>query len=199
MGFTDDTDTSLEKLRLCLSPLTFALKVPHWWTWQHWPELNSPRFCSVVLSPWLPDMALQEAVGSSCYSWEDPCLPGKEEEPEWAASDIKNSTCVGEGSSSSKEQYSQGKKEDDAAGRRETPGVCRSSPAVLLCPKGISDTACSEQHWMLPLLEKVPWLCVQHQSMALYNFFLSRSLKIHSLLFREMQCENLQNNHFLFR
>lgn len=95
--------------------------------------------------------------------------------------------------------YSQGKKEDDAAGHKETPGVFRSSPAVLLCPKGISDTACSEQHWMLPLLEKVPWLCVQHQSMALYNFFLSRSLKIHSLLFREMQCENLQNNHFLFR
>lgn len=93
----------------------------------------------------------------------------------------------------------QGEKEDGAAGGREIPGVCWSSPAVLLCPKGTSDTACSEQPRMLPLVEKVLWPCVQHQSIALYHFFLSKSLKIYSLLFREMQRENLQNNHFLFR
>lgn len=67
--------------------------------------------------------------------------------------------------------YRQGKKED-AAGGRETPGVCQSSPAALLCPEGVSHTACSGQPWMLPLLEKVLWPHVQHQSYGTSSFLL---------------------------
>ena len=53
-------------------------------------------------------------------------------------------------------QQRSAREEGGNTGGKETPGLCRSSPAIFLCPKGILDTACSEQRWMLSLLEKVP-------------------------------------------
>lgn len=51
-----------------------------------------------------------------------------------------------------------------------------------------------------PTAGEGPWALCAHQTMALYHFFLSMSLKIFTLCFkREMQHENLKNNCFLFR
>lgn len=107
---------------------------------------------------------------------------------------------VGEGSCSSPEQCVQAGREGRWCCWRQRNSRCvLEQPCCSAVSQGNFRTACSEQPRMLPLVEKVLWPCVQHQSIALYHFFLSKSLKIYSLLFREMQRENLQNNHFLFR
>lgn len=149
VDFTDDANTSLEKLRSCLSPVTFAFEVAHWWKWQHWPELNSPRLCgSVGLSLWFPDMALQEAVGSSWKSWADPaCQGGK---GTWVSScwHQKSYTCGGGFLQLCRAVCRQGRKEGGAAAGWETPGVCWSSPAAVVCPgcftpPALGSTGCS--------------------------------------------------------
>lgn len=84
---------------------------------------------------------------------------GGKEKLGWAAPITKTPVYVWEGSYSSAAQRVQlrsAREEDGNAGGEETPGLCRSSPNLLLCPKGILDTACSEQRWMLSLLEEVP-------------------------------------------
>lgn len=99
------------------------------------------------------------------------CRGGKEN-PGRAAPIIKNPTYVWEGSDSSTEQCVQQKsarEEDGNTGGKETPGLCRSTPAILLCTKGILDTACFQQRWVLPLLEKVLWPCLKHQSKGPYG------------------------------
>lgn len=160
-----------------------------------WTELQD--FVALLCSVCLPGMALEEAVGSSWWSWADPCLPGREGEPEWAAPDIKNPPCVWEGSCSSESSCVQAGEERRCCWRQ------RNSRCVSeqLCCSAVSQGCFTHSlFWAAldaPTAGEGPLAHVQHQSVTLHHFFLS--LKIYSLLFREMQHENLQSNHFLFR
>lgn len=117
----------------------------------YWPEFNSARFCwSVACCLWLTDVALQEAVGSSSYSWAGQCLQRREgETPGCAASIINTPVCVWEGSYSSTEQRVQRKlarEEDGGIGGKEAPGLCISS--LLFC-------SAPRVFWTQPVLSSV--------------------------------------------
>lgn len=197
------------KMRGFLYQKTVASKVLHWWIRQYCIDLN---------------LTLQDVVDLLCCNWCGPLgscgqlflqlsrsMPAEEGRRTWGVQlpYIKTLMYVWEGSCSSTEQCVQqnsAKEEDSDTGEKQTPGLCRSSPTILLCPRGILDTACSEQRMLLPLLEKVLWPCVKHQSKgaygscvwgpvgwhltspyALYNYFffvktLSRSLKTYNLV-----------------
>lgn len=137
-------------------------------------------------------------LGSSCWSWADPsaCQGGKENLSEQLL--ISKLLLVWEGSCSSRELLCTGRGRRKMLLEAEKLQVCVRAALLLCCVLRVFHTqpalgspGCSHC-WR----RSFGPMC-STRVMALHHFFLS--LKIYSLLFREMQHENLQNNHFLFR